>query len=232
MPGPPGPCVIGVIAGVKSELTALAGIRDATHAPVVRLSGAQPARAESEVRALIDAGCTGILSFGVCGALDPRYRPGDLIVADAVVAPDGTRMACDQAWSARLAKVLDTMPRAIQGSDNVVGAGMKSRAFAATQAAAVDMESHIAVKLAAQYGLPFAVLRAVADPADMDIPAWIFKTVQNDGSISLPAVLGGVLIHPLQVGALIALGNANKLAMASLSGAVVRLGPTLGFLTR
>ena len=228
----PGSSVIGVIAGVKSELAALAGIRDATHAPKVRLSGARPACAESEVRALIDAGCIGILSFGVCGALDPRCRPGDLIVADAVVAPDDTRMVCDQAWSACLAAALDTVPRTIQGSDSVVGAGTKRRAFAATQAAAVDMESHIAAKLATQYGLPFAVLRAVADPADMDIPAWIFKTVQNDGSISLPAVLGGVLTHPLQIGALIALGNANKRAMASLSGAVVRLGPTLGFLAR
>ena len=36
----PGSSVIGVIAGVKSELAALAGIRDATHAPKVRLSGA------------------------------------------------------------------------------------------------------------------------------------------------------------------------------------------------
>ena len=228
----PGPCVIGVIAGVKSELTALAGIRDAIHAPIVRLSGARATRAESEVRALINAGCTAILSFGVCGALDPKCRPGALIVADAVITPDGIRMACDQAWSGCLATALDTAPRTIQGSDSVAGAGAKSRAFAATQAVGVDMESHIAAKLAAEHGLPFAALRAVADPADMDIPAWILKTVGEDGGIRMSAVLGGVLSHPLQIGTLIALGNANKRALKSLSGAVVRLGPTLGFLAR
>ena len=56
--------------------------------------------------------------------------------------------------------------------------------------------------------------------------------MRDDGSINLPAVLSGVLAHPLHVGTLITLGKANKQAMTSLSGAVVRLGPTLGFLAR
>ncbi len=224
--------VIGVIAGVQSELSALAGIRDAHDAPMVRLSAARPKRALIEVQALIDAGCKGILSFGVCGGLDPARGAGDIVVADTVIAPDGSRIDCDHAWTANIAEMLGITPQTIQGRDSVAGAGAKRRAHAATKATAVDMESHIAAKLAAEHGLPFAALRAVADPAGMDIPAWVLKTVRENGSVSVPAVVGKLLGHPFQIKTLIALGKANKRAVAGLSGAVVRLGPTLGFLAR
>jgi adenosylhomocysteine nucleosidase len=224
--------LIGVIAGVKSELAAFDGSRDAANAPMLRLSGARPAQAETQVRDLINTGCKAILSFGVCGALDPKLRPGDLIVADAVITPSGQWIACDPQWAAGMAGKLMVSTSTILGSDRVADVAFKSQAYAETKAAVVDMESHIAAKLATEADLPFAVLRAVTDPADLDIPAWVLKSVRTDGSINMSTVLSGVLTHPLQVGTLMALGRANKRAMASLRGAVVRLGPTLGFLAR
>ncbi len=59
----------------------------------------------------------------------------------------------------------------IAGADRpLVTPSQKQALFAATGAAAADMESHVAARAAAKHGLPFAVLRVVADPAERGLP--------------------------------------------------------------
>ena len=56
------------------------------------------------------------------------------------------------------------------------------RCHQATGAAAADMESHVVARLAAELGLPFAVLRVIADPAEREVPPAALAGMRADGA--------------------------------------------------
>ena len=119
-------------------------------------------------------GCAGILSFGIAGGLDPQLRAGAVIVASSVIGANGVKMAlpADERWSQALLRALpQAMHAPVLGVDAAVTEPAdKLKLFRQTGAAAADMESHIAAAVAANHGLPFAVLRVVSDPASQRIP--------------------------------------------------------------
>ena len=56
-----------------------------------RIAGAPALIAEGDrtafdLRDAIRHGARGIISFGVCGGLDPKLRPGDTVIASSVIA--------------------------------------------------------------------------------------------------------------------------------------------------
>jgi len=59
-----------------------------------------------------------------------------------------------------------------------------------TGAAAVDMESHVAGRIAAEANLPFAILRVICDPADRSLPPAALAGMRRDGTTNIGAVLG------------------------------------------
>ena len=69
-----------------------------------------------------------------------------------------------------------------------VTAAAKADLRRATEAAGVDMESLIAGQYALEQRAPFAILRAVADPAERDLPPLALKAVDSDGGIDVQAV--------------------------------------------
>ena len=145
-------------------------------------------------------GCRGIISFGIAGGLDPQLRPGTPIVASSVIGANGVRIALptDERWSRLL---LQSRPNAVHapilGVDAaVMEARDKLRLFRQTGAAAVDMESHIAASIAGSHGLPFAVLRVVADPARQRIPEAALCGMRADGSLDPMAVLRALWRQP------------------------------------
>lgn len=218
---------IGIITGLKSEEAALAAVTAAADAPLVRLSGARPARARAGVEALIGLGVEGVLSFGTAGAVTAAHRPGDLLVGASVQDDEGTRFPADEGWTGRIASLSGASPVDIAGIDYIANAEDKGR-FAAQGIAAIDMESHWAAKLAAEAGLPFAILRAIVDPDGFDIPDYALDAVRPDGSISLLPVVAGLVMRPWTIGRLLDLNSYNKRAMESLGGAARVLGPGFG----
>src|SRR5262249_18023836 len=72
----------------------------------------------------------------------------------------------------------------------------------ATGAAAADMESHIAARAAANAGLPLAVLRVIADPAERALPQAATAGLGADGGYNPAAVLRRLAGHPPQIVAL------------------------------
>lgn len=103
---------------------------------------------------------------GVAGGLVPDLRPGQVVVADRVLRPDGTLVA-ELLSATVLAAALrrDGLPVTVGGvvsTDHLVRGDAERRSLAATSGAlAVDMES--ATLLAPDWGLPTAVVRTVAD---------------------------------------------------------------------
>src|SRR5271156_1506762 len=116
-----------------------------------------------------------VISWGVCGGLDPRLRPGDLILGAEVVSAGG-RINTDEAVTSSLAQRLlnagarIAVERVAGVNSPVSTARAKAELRLATGAAAVDMESLIAGRFALERRTPFAILRAVADPAGRDLP--------------------------------------------------------------
>jgi len=202
---------LGVVVGLKAEARIAARL-----GPVV-ISGARPEAAASGIRRLIDGGAIELLSFGLAGGLAPGLAPGDLVIATAVVVGEA-RHATDAALTNRFASLLpDAHLGAVAGSASAIAdiAG-KRHLHATTGAIAVDMESQV---LAAS-GLPFAVLRAIADPHDRVLPPAALAGLKRDGAPDIVAVLLSLLRTPSQLRRLLELAGESRRALASLERAV------------
>ena len=220
---------LGIVVGYRAEARCLVG-------PGLRVlcSGADPARARTAAQRLGDEGVVGLVSFGLAGGLAADLAPGDLLLPQAVIMPDGREIATEAAWRERLAATLERagLPAhsaPLAGSEIVVATGDAKRALAAqTGAAAADMESHGVADVAARAGLPFLIVRAVADRSDQAIPRAAIGAIDAQGEVRHLALLGRLIRRPWEIGALIALGRSSGRGLASLRR-VAALAPGLGF---
>lgn len=153
-----------------------------------------------------------ILSFGIAGGLDPALRPGALLVARHVVAEE--RWAADPAWSAALAAATGAALADIAGAPAVVATPAEKAALRATTgAAAVDMESAVI----ARTGIPFAVLRAVADTAQEALPPAAAQGLDEHGNPAPWRVLRALLRRPQDLPGLIRLARRSNQALRALA---------------
>jgi 4-hydroxy-3-methylbut-2-enyl diphosphate reductase len=145
-------------------------IRPALPGATVLRCGLGPARARRAAERL--AGRTpaprAIAVAGVCGALDPRLVPGDLVVASELRGAGAPR-ALESAKP--LARALEARGARVHigpmlSLDHLVRRAERE-SLAATGAIAVDMESAWLAALADE--LPFAVLRVVSDGPDHEL---------------------------------------------------------------
>ena len=192
------------------------------------VSGGATDRLEAELAATCDA-VDGIISIGLGGALAPGLKPGDWIVAEAAL--DGeTWLPTDPDWTSRL---MQRLPGArlgpVVGSDVMVAdAAAKAALHAASGALLVDMESHIAARVAARHGLPFAVARTVSDGADRALPKAAQAGMKPDGGMDVWGVIRELARDPRELPALIRTGLEAETAFRALLRGRQLLGPTLG----
>jgi hopanoid-associated phosphorylase len=175
------------------------------------------------------AGAQGIISIGIGGALAPGLQPGHWVVATSVIA-DGSQAPTDPAWTAEIrARLPAARTGPILGSDAMLTrAAEKEGAHRRWRALAVDMESHVAARVARRLGLPFAALRAISDSADRDLPAAVKVGLRPDGGMALGAVLWALARDPAQLPALIRTGRDAERAFRALVDGRRLLGPGIG----
>ncbi len=163
----------------------------------------------------------GIVSFGLAGGLDPALKAGELVIGSAV-----NGIAADAAWAARLTAALPgaRLGAMASGEAMVATPAAKAALFGETGAVAADMESH----LIAGAGIPFAILRAVSDPADRALPRAAQVGLRADGEPDIGAVLKALVADPRQLAALIRTAREAGAAFRSLRDARHLLGPGLG----
>jgi adenosylhomocysteine nucleosidase len=219
-----------IVSGLKREAAILAGAgRLAIYGDAATL--------RARLAELADVRFVVIISWGVCGGLDPRLRPGDLILGAEVVSADGG-VRTDEAVTSSLAqRLIDagaraSVERVAGAAAPVLSAGAKAELRRATGAAVVDMESQMAGRFALDRRTPFAILRAVADPADRDLPPLVSRAVSADGRINAAALIGGLIRSPGQFGGLVAAARDSRAAFRGLSrcrgllpGLFLGLGP-------
>jgi len=227
---------LGVITGLARETDCL-DVFDAATRPLVRCAGARPERTERLARELVDAGCLGLLSFGIAGGLVDGMATGTVVVADGVVAPGGRVYPTSESWRRGLMEGLlaglgaaAPLVAPLAGVETVVATEAAKRALAAeTSAVAVDMESHRAAAVADAAGLPFLVIRAVSDPVTRPIPAWLAgRSVAEDGTVRHGAVLLGLAARPWAFPALLGLRRDSARALAALRRVAGLAGPRFG----
>lgn len=150
-----------------------------------------------------------ILSCGIAGALAPSLQPGDVVI-------DGNVMVVE-----RLGQALPHAHRGgIVGSDAIAATAVEKRILhERTGAMAVDMESHVAARVAVRKGLPFAALRVISDRADDDLPPAALVGMRPDGGMALGAVLASLARDQRQLSALIRTGRQADMAFRSLARA-------------
>jgi 4-hydroxy-3-methylbut-2-en-1-yl diphosphate reductase len=106
-----------------------------------------------------------VVVAGVGGGLQPRVKPGDVVVATEVRGPSGPPMACASApvLAGELRRLGLTVHLGPIVSVEKPATGESRERLAATGALAADMESHW---LAPRDGEPFAVVRVISDAPD------------------------------------------------------------------
>ncbi|MEK9671292.1 MAG: hypothetical protein VW268_02155 [Rhodospirillaceae bacterium] len=220
---------VGIITGVRREADCLNHLPDKSNL-VICIAGADPFRAGNLAAHVLTNGADGVISFGLCGALDPALEAGDLILANRVISSEGKAIACDPDWTGAIAERLgDQVTRAditLAFSSSIVTDPKRKRVLRAnTGADAVDMES-FAVGLAAKRGgKSFAVIRAVSDVASAKLPEWTDEMVNSAGGTDGLTLLKKLAAHPGDLGKLIALGRGGTRALGALRQAAESLGP-------
>src|SRR5262245_18261983 len=107
---------------------------------------------QSDLTRAMAAGSSGLISFGVAGGLAPSLRPGTCVVASSVIDDDVVHHA-DARWAQRLARII---PGAVSGAivgvpEPIAHSQVKQAMHARTGAFAIDMESHVVARTAAQH---------------------------------------------------------------------------------
>ena len=159
---------------------------------------------EMRVRSAIEGGARRVLSIGICGGISPSLRVGDCVIATEIVA-GSDRLATDSEWTRDLAaRVPGATLGVLAGSDEIVfDRSERRRLHDETAAVAVDMESHVAARIAAEHGLPFAALRIVSDTHRQALPPAALVAMLPSGKIDVRAVLRSVARSPSQIPTLI-----------------------------
>ncbi len=208
------PLALVVVVGMLREARIVSG-KDLT----VLIGGGQSARLVGDIEAAIASGAVGVVSFGLCGALNPEFDAGDVLVdSDDREWLDRLRAAIPEAYAGKV----------LGGNEIVATAKDKTRLLRESGADAVDMESHIVTACARKSGVPYAIVRSVSDAADRALPMAVMAGMKPDGETSLRGVIAALARRPWELPALLRTAREAKCAFDALGRARAALGPSLG----
>ena len=216
-------------AGVVA-VTCLALEAGIARGPGVSVICNQSSGLRAALGAAIARGASGIISFGIAGGLAPDLVAGDWVVASGVRSGKNV-IATDRAWAQTLLEILPNAVHAhVLGADSVIASPSdKVQLYDETGAAAVDMESHIAAEIAAEYHIPFVACRVIIDAAHRALPPAATLGLRLDGTPDVSAVFRSVWQNPHQVPGLIRIAFDHHTARRALRSGRKQLGVGLGF---
>jgi hopanoid-associated phosphorylase len=215
---------IVVVCGLAFEARAAAGVG------IAAVCSGNQRQLATMLRAAVGPSTRGIISFGCAAALAPDVRTGDCVVARNVLSL-GEAFVADPQWSAQMLAAVPTAVHAdIASVDRPIQLPAEKRSLnARTGALAVDMESHIAGRIARERGLPFAALRVVLDPAERAVPRAALAGHKPDGSTDAWAVASALWRRPRELPAVMRLAIDAVVASRALLRCRRQLGERLAF---
>ena len=206
--------MIGIVVGLGAE--ARIARRLGSHVEIA-IGGGTSDGARRAAERLLARGASGLISFGLAAGLAPELAPGAVVVPRRVRVADAT-FTTDSALNAALG---GATPHDLLHSERVVvDAADKRRLHLASRCAALDMESGAVARAALAEARPFAVLRAVCDPAQRSLPPAVLVATTPDGRIALGQLLRSLGRRPEQIAALLRLAVDAHLARRALLGRI------------
>jgi len=126
----------------------------------------------------------GIVSTGLCGALDPALRVGDVVVSG----------------NAHIDTRTPFVRGAVHTIDHVAGTAAEKRTLRnQTGAIAVDMESAVVESKAAEWNVPYLCIRAVSDRAGDSLPLDFNRYRNARGDFSRSRIALAAIARPFTV---------------------------------
>jgi adenosylhomocysteine nucleosidase len=233
---------VGIVTALASEARALTRqplcVRAAWKidtGSTVWLSGMGQEAAREGALALVEAGVTALVSFGVAGGLAPGLRSGTLLCPSCVLDERSHDYRPDPAWRAALIRqlALTNVPLVDEGSllslprpllDTAEKSAMRER----HQSVAVDMESAAIAAVADAHQLPFMVLRAIVDERDDNVPVALQAGIDAWGRPLAGRMFVTLLRHPGLLAELPRLAGRMGKATRALRTAALAAGSAWG----
>jgi adenosylhomocysteine nucleosidase len=194
---------------------------------LLAVSGIGGVAAEAAARALVDAGVSALITFGMAGGLDPALKPGSVVLPPALISPQGKHYPVCQSWRERVVAAVSPL-RAVSEGNLLTSAyaidtpAEKAAAFHRTGAVAVDMESAAVAEVAAQHNLPFIAARVIVDAAADRLPRAVVAA-SRAGRVQFGRLLAGIILAPGEIAALVRLAQRYRVAMLSLRAIAAHL---------
>ena len=188
---------------------------------MVCLSGIGSARARAAGGRLLAIGADALLSWGTAVALDSKLAPGHLLLPRSVLTTDKQPSPVSPDWRQQLHSQLgarfSVTDRPLIATDRVLTQpAQKQLLFAESGAVAADMESAALAAFAREAGVPFLVVRAIADSVDTRIPHWLAGKIDAFGRIGIASILPPLIAHPGAWPALAGLARNFRIALKTL----------------
>jgi adenosylhomocysteine nucleosidase len=187
---------------------------------LLALSGIGRAAAATAAQALLDAGASALMTFGMAGGLDPALEPGSVVIPCELISAGGARYATCRVWREQVAAAVSTVCAVTVGnlltsSRAIETPADKAAAFRSTGAAAVDMESAAVAEIAAKQNLPFIAVRVIVDTAADTLPRAVVAA-SLVGRVRFARLIGGLILAPREIASVIRLAQRYRKAMRSL----------------
>jgi adenosylhomocysteine nucleosidase len=187
---------------------------------LLALSGIGRVAATAAAQALVDAGVSALMTFGMAGGLDPKLTPGSVVIPCELLGADGARYPACRAWREQVAATVSPMCEVTEGNlltsaHAIQTPADKAAAYRNTGAVAVDMESAAVAEIAAKHNLPFIAARVIVDTAADVLPRAVVAA-SRAGRVRFARLIGGLILAPRELGAMIRLAQRYRIAMRSL----------------
>ncbi len=162
------------------------------------------------------------ISSGLAGALKTEYQVGEVLVARSVVAeraPEGAQDGVVESSPALVSFADECGAKPVErffSSERVVSRA-EEKLQLGKSADAVEMESFAILDRMRAEGIPGVAIRAVSDAADQDLPLDMNEVFTAEGEVSIPRVLGQLVLRPTKLPELVKLGKNSKRAAESLA---------------
>ncbi len=234
---------LGIITGLQSEAAIAEDAIGSAALPTggdlitVKCLGPGQLRAAAASHALVDLGAGALLSFGVAGGCNPDLPSGAIVLArgirDLSTDSTGDIIYTNRGWQRRLKSLLLGNVLLEEGLIASVAKPasdpqFKSLLYQDGAAAAVDMESAAAARVAMKAGIPFMALRVIVDTADSAVPPAALAGMMPDGTTRAAPVYRALLHRPQDIPGLINIGLSDVKARKSLRHAAAIAAPLFG----
>jgi len=187
--------------------------------PLIKCSGPGPDRVSVACNDLNNDKIMGIVSFGIAGGIDPKLRSGSVLLPKAVVTADGAFFQTDDTWRRSVAKnwpVAREQSRQLGVNKLIKSTDEKMQLFQSTGAHALDMESHVIAAYAKKRGIPFLILRSIADSAKDTVPEIALAGMSKNGRATSLSFLRKLIQHPSSLTQVAKLAYTSNTAMRAL----------------